>query len=299
MSEPAERTFGEDDRRLCYFEWGDPAGRPMLLLHATGFHARLWDRVVAHLPPDRRIIAVDHLGHGRSAKPESLADWTKTAAPLIDLVEALDLSDIIGAGHSMGGHCLVQMAAALPERFARLFLIDPVIMNPELYRDAKRPEEIDPHGHPVAKRRAHWDSPEQFYERLKDHPSYALWRPEVLEDYCRYGLLPSADGAGFDLACPPHLEASVYLGSMSTDPYPFVERVRTPVTILRAPQRERGGPLDFTQSPTWPGLVGRFADAQENYFPDLTHFVPMQAPERIAAFLADDPVPVSTAGERE
>ncbi len=280
---------GSGSSRLCYFEWGNPSGQPILLLHATGFHARCWDKVIAYLPQQHRIIAVDHLGHGRSSKPDTLADWSKTAEPLAALVEALDLTNIIGAGHSMGGHCLVQLAAPMGERFERLVLIDPVIMEPSLYGNTAKPGNIDPTEHPVSRRRAHWDSPEQMFERLKDHPSYALWRPDILMDYCVHDLLPRAEG-GFELACPPHLEASAYLGSLCADPYPQVARVRTPVTILRAPRGERNAPVDFTRSPTWPGLVEKFADAREIHLPELTHFMPMQEPERIAGFIMGEGV---------
>lgn len=285
MTEPSENYFGEEDSRLCYFEWGDPEGPVILLLHATGFHARCWDKVVAELPRHHRIIAVDLLGHGRSSKPDSLADWSKTAEPLAALVEELNLTNIIGAGHSMGGHCLTQLSARRGERFARLILIDPVIMDPSYYKNAPKPEDIDPSEHPIARRRSHWDSPKQMFERLKDHPSYGLWQTDVLMDYCTHGLLPLKEG-GYELACPGHLEASVYMGSMCFDPYPLVAQINNPVTILRAPRIEEGGGLDFTKSPTWPGLAAAFPNAREIYLPDLTHFMPMQDPNRIAEYIS-------------
>ncbi|MGJ8537577.1 MAG: alpha/beta fold hydrolase [Parasphingopyxis sp.] len=288
MREPSENYFGEGESRLCYFEWGEPEGQVILLLHATGFHARCWDRVVDAIPAEFRVIAVDHLGHGRSAKPDTLGDWSKTAAPLVELAQGLDLKNVIGVGHSMGGHCLLQMAAEIGDRFERLVLIDPVIMDPAYYRDPNAAGAIDPSDHPVARRRANWDSPEQMADRLRGHPSYAIWHPDILMDYCRYGLLPSADGKGFELACPPALEASVYLGSLRSDPYPMVAGLKVPVTILRAPPGSREGALDFTLSPTWPGLVDAFPDARETYLPDLTHFMPMQDPGRIAKHILDE-----------
>ncbi|MEM8697072.1 MAG: alpha/beta hydrolase [Pseudomonadota bacterium] len=287
MSEPAERYFGEGDTRLCYFEWGDPADPVILLLHATGFHARCWDAVVAALPGEYRVIAIDHLGHGRSAKPDTLADWTRTAAPLIDLVEHLDLQDVVGVGHSMGGHCLVQIASRIGERFERLVLIDPVIMDPALYGDAPKLADIDPSANPVSRRRNLWDSPAQMLERLKEHSSYAIWQTDILLDYCRHGLLPADDGNGYVLACPPMLEASVYAGSLCIDPYPMVATVKTSTRILRAPPGVRDGTIDFTRSPTWPVLAECFSDAQDIYLADLTHFMPMQDPNRIAAHIAN------------
>ncbi len=286
MNAPAEAYFGDGDNRLCYFEWGNPAGPVILLLHATGFHARCWDQVVAELPSDHRIIAVDHRGHGRSAKPETIIDWSENARALGGLIEGLDLRDIVGAGHSMGGHCLVQLAGQMGERFKRLVLIDPVIMEPSLYEGVPPLDELDPSENPVSRRRARWDSPEQMINRLKDHPSYAVWEPDVLDDYCRYGLLARDDGDGFDLACPPFLEASIYTGSLSTNPYPMVDQISVPVTILRAPRGERRAAIDFTRSPTWPGLADRFANGTDVFMPELTHFLPMQDPRRIAGYIA-------------
>ncbi|NNC73761.1 MAG: alpha/beta hydrolase, partial [Sphingomonadaceae bacterium] len=211
MSEPAEHYFDSHGTRLCYFEWGDPSGQPILLLHATGFHARCWDQVIAHLPHDHRIIAVDQLGHGRSSKPDTLSDWGETAEPVAALVEALDLSRIIGAGHSGGGHYLVQLAAQMGERFERLVLIDPVIMKPSMYDTPSPFHAYSIDEHPIARRRDRWASPDEMFERFKDRSPYDLWQPEVLRDYCEYGLLPAEDGDGFVLACPARLEASVYI----------------------------------------------------------------------------------------
>jgi pimeloyl-ACP methyl ester carboxylesterase len=52
---------------LCYFEWGTPAADAptILLVHATGFHARCWDQTIKHLQ-GRHVIAVDMRNHGRS-----------------------------------------------------------------------------------------------------------------------------------------------------------------------------------------------------------------------------------------
>lgn len=185
----------------------------------------------------------------------------------------------------MGGHCLVQIASRADARFAQLLLIDPVIMEPDYYRMAPRLDEIDVSSHPIARRRDSWDSPGQFFNRLKNHPSYKIWQPDVLDDYCQYGLLRASGGEGFELACPPLLEASVYAGSLCSNLHDVVATIETPVTILRAPSGQRGGALDFTQSPTFEHLAAAFPHGSDIYIPDLTHFMPMQDPDRIANYI--------------
>ena len=77
--QPTERYFSATGARLCYFEWGPSDAPPVLLIHATGFHARCWDEVVRALPEDLRIVAVDMRGHGRSEKTGPMTDWTVPA----------------------------------------------------------------------------------------------------------------------------------------------------------------------------------------------------------------------------
>jgi len=288
---PSENYLPTDFGELCYFEWGKVAApegpsNSILLLHATGFHARCWDKMVDALPDDLHIIAVDQLGHGRSTKPDSLADWRITADATQQLIEQLEIKFSLAAGHSMGGYCLSQIAAQIPYSFAQLMLIDPVIMEPNYYANNVAPESLDASDHPMAKRRANWTSPQELFDRLKSHPSYTIWQEDVLMDYCEHGLLPVADRKSYELACPPKLEASVYMGSFCDNPYPALTKIDCPVTILRAPGGKSGDKIDFTKSPTVPDLVDSFVDGQDIYLSELTHFMPMQDPKKIAKILA-------------
>lgn len=284
---PTEHVFAASSARIAYVEWGKPGDPVILLLHATGFHARCWDEVVRALPPGYRIIAADLRGHGRSQKTGPIANWAEPARDIAELVEHLGLEGAIGAGHSMGGHILVQTAAGHPRAFKRLVLIDPVIMAPETYTGAP----VWPPGkeHPVARRRNKWLSWQDMFDAYKDRKPYSLWSPKVLEDYCRYGVQPAADG-GFELACPPTVEASIYMGSLGTDIYEAVRKIEVPVTILRAKERAPGprDQLDFSASPTWPNLASVFKHATDVPLPHLTHFIPMQEPELAAGYIAQE-----------
>ncbi|MEZ5559486.1 MAG: alpha/beta hydrolase [Pseudomonadales bacterium] len=286
---PREHRFHTSELGLCYFEWGQPDAPPVLLLHATGFHARCWDQTVAALPEGYRVVAVDMRGHGRSDKRPPY-EWPSFARDIVELVQALDLRDAVGVGHSMGGHCLTQVAARLPGAFQRLLLVDPVIVDPESYGSRRHGGFATAEDHPVARRRALWRSPEEMIERFRDRHPFSLWQPQVLEDYCRHGLLPHAGPEdGYELACPPVVEASIYMGSAATDIYDLIPTIDIPVVVLRAPGRtpEEAEVMDFSKSPTWPGLAARFPHGRDVYLPQHSHFIPMQDPALVARFIVD------------
>lgn len=283
-SQPTEHRFESDRTSLCYFEWNaDAPGRPLLLVHATGFHARVWNQVIERLTQRRRIIAVDMRGHGRSDRNPPFG-WVSFGQDVIDLVDHLELTDVIAAGHSMGGHCVVQAAAARPERFHRLLLVDPVILDPEIY--AMKMPALEPEDHPTSRRRARFKNWQEMRDRFADRLPFSRWLPEALEDYCRWGVLPTEDG-DVELACPPLVEASVYTGSAMADIYDRVALVQAPVTVLRAKRREgpRADVMDFSLSPTSPDLAARFKDGVDVYRPDLSHFIVMEAPDVVAGYL--------------
>ncbi|HEX7037156.1 MAG TPA: alpha/beta hydrolase [Pseudomonadales bacterium] len=286
--QPTQHDFQGSQVRLTYFEWGAGGDPTVLLVHATGFHARCWDRTVAALPEGYRAVAVDMRGHGRSERRGPYL-WESFGRDLEELVEVLALRGAIGVGHSMGGHCVTQVAARQPEAFSRLVLVDPVIFDPEAYAEDRYRGYATAEDHPVARRRNDWASWEEMYERFRERHPFSLWRPEVLEDYCRYGVLPKPDGSGYELACPPLVEASVYLGNTRTDVHALVPRITVPVSVLRARGREPGEEptLDFSKSPTWPRLAEEFPNGRDVYLPELTHFIPMQAPELVARFIVD------------
>lgn len=287
--EPRRHDFQGSQVRLTCYEWGAKDARDTaLFVHATGFHARCWDRTVAALPEGWRAIAVDMRGHGTSDKREPYV-WETFGRDLEELVSAFDLRQAVGVGHSMGGHCVTQVAARLPDAFRRLVLVDPVIFDPEAYATDRYRGYDSAEDHPVARRRNQWASWEEMFERFRDRPPFSLWRPEVLEDYCRYGVLPRSDGQGYELACPPLVEASIYLGNTQTDIHHLIPEVRVPVVVMRARGRDPDAApeLDFSRSPTWPGLADTFPDGRDVYLPSLTHFIPMQEPEMVARFVVD------------
>ena len=242
---PVEKHVSVRGADLAYCEWGCRSSRrpTILLVHATGFHGRCWDAVIRHLGADRHAscrwhaIALDLRGHGRSTK-QGPYDWREFGADIAAFVEILELDGVLGVGHSMGGHAVVQAAGRHPDRFSRLLLVDPVVLAPEAYAGhSDWPAPTSPEQHPVSRRRNRWRSVEAMFERFASRHPFSLWDRDVLMDYCRHGLV--AEGDGFVLRCPPLVEASVYLGSAERDVGAVVARLPHPVVVLRGDAKRR------------------------------------------------------------
>ena len=284
---PRHSSFDAVAARIAYVEWGDRGAPAVLLVHATGFHARVWDQTVANLPKDLHVIAVDIQGHGRSEKRGPIRDWALPAQDIIELVGHLNLQSAVGVGHSMGGHTLVQVAATQAQAFKRLVLVDPVIMAPERYDLANAwPADQE---HPIARRRNHWASWQDMFEAFKDRKPYSLWDPKVLADYCQHGVVLKHDGSGVELACPPSIEASIYTAATGGNIHHLTKQITIPVDVIRAMQRPAGprDVTDFSLSPTWAPLATMFPNGKDIYLPELTHFIPMQDPQLMARMITE------------
>jgi len=193
------------------------------------------------------------------------------------------LAGAVGIGHSMGAHTLLQVAADHPAAFSRLVLFDPVILAPEAYAAGDMAFTAE-NRHPTARRKRDFASPEAMMERFRSRDPYCLFDPRVFADYCRHGLVPAPSGQGFELACTPETEASVYETSRSNPGILDAARqVAIPVLVVRALHTNL---FDFKSSPTWEGLAGILPQGTDLHRPDRTHFHPFEDPEDAARIIA-------------
>jgi len=274
---PVEHRFSANGVEIALWEWpgDDPA---VFLCHATGFHARCWDQVIAHLP-GRHCYAIDARGHGHSSKPAPPYRWRNFGEDVASLAAKLNLSGAIGVGHSMGGHSVTLASALRPATFSALLLLDPVIRSRDQYNGPWTQAQF------VAKRRNRWTSRQEMYERFEKRQPFDAWDKNVLRDYCEYGLLP--DGDGFVLACPPEIEAGIYGNSPAPESniYTEIATIQIPVHVVRAGKQL--DPANFMgSSPTAPDLASSFAHATDFSDADHSHFIPMEAPELVAKWIA-------------
>lgn len=127
-ADPGERTVTESAGiPFSSISWGDPAGRPLVLIHGVTASARIWWRVGPALAATgRRVVAVDLPGHGRTGHWAGHHRFRDNAADVAAWIRAtgLDIPTLQIVGHSWGA----MTAAALPLsgiRPATLVLLDP------------------------------------------------------------------------------------------------------------------------------------------------------------------------------
>ena len=102
----------------------DGSGQHLLLLHGFTGSVRTWDDVRPALVGRASIIAVDLIGHGRSASPPDAQRYTLEwcARDLVSLLDELGLDRVDVLGYSMGGRVALHFAIHHAERVRALIL---------------------------------------------------------------------------------------------------------------------------------------------------------------------------------
>jgi pimeloyl-ACP methyl ester carboxylesterase len=106
---------------LAYVELGNPAGRPVLLLHGYTDSSRVWS-IVAPWLADYRLLIPDQRGHGASSAPDCCYAMSEFANDARLFLDALDVDRASIVGSSMGSMVAQVFAAEYPGRVDRIAL---------------------------------------------------------------------------------------------------------------------------------------------------------------------------------
>src|SRR5579859_236288 len=119
-----------DGMRMHYLDEGH--GDPILLLHGEPDWSYLYRKMVPPLATAFRVIAPDYFGFGRSDKPTEIGWYTydRHVDSIKALIEKLDLHGITVVVQDWGGPIGLRVATEMPERFARLVVLNTGLMSP-------------------------------------------------------------------------------------------------------------------------------------------------------------------------
>jgi len=122
--------------RLHYLDEGEgESGEVFLCLHGAPTWSYLYRKMIPiFAAPGHRVVAPDLLGCGRSDKPTRREDYSLRLHrdALIELIERLDLRDITLVCQDWGGILGMTLPLAMPERFARLVVMNTALRTWEL-----------------------------------------------------------------------------------------------------------------------------------------------------------------------
>ena len=265
--------------RLHYLEWGDAgpplAGQAAVLLHATGFLARLWEPIAEGLSGRFHVYAYDARGHGDSDKPASGYTWDHFAADFRGFLDALQLRRVLAVGHSMGGATAAYLAATEPEYVSAAVLIEPIIFPPvvdDSSSDRRQREFVSG----ATRRRMVWPSRQELLRSYRRRLTFASWRDDVLRLYAEHGAFRRDDGQ-FELKCPGEIEAQAFQNSLSLDTWGVLPDIRCPTLVLHGQHTEHHLVLAAR------GVAERIPGAHLAAIAGAGHLVPMERPQAVVA----------------
>ncbi len=109
---------------LNYREDGNAdSGPPLLLIHAFAASLHAWDSMVDRLGDEHRLVRVDLLGHGDSAKPRRGYTVAEQADAVCAVLDRLGIEKVVAIGHSGGGDVAVAMIERHAHRLAGVALL--------------------------------------------------------------------------------------------------------------------------------------------------------------------------------
>lgn len=110
--------------QIAYMDEGQGA-ETIIFVHGLGSYAPAWKKTIAGLSQNYRCIAIDLPGYGKSSKGNYEGSMTFFADAVSEFAEALNLKNVVLAGHSMGGQISIVAALKYPDLVKKVILIAP------------------------------------------------------------------------------------------------------------------------------------------------------------------------------
>src|SRR5215217_1383635 len=107
---------------MSYRDLGEGTGDPLVLLHAFPLNGRMFELQMKAFSGDRRVVAPDYPGFGRSPRTPAQPDVHYYAEGVRGLLDRLHLERVTLGGVSMGGYVAFECMRLFPERVSALVL---------------------------------------------------------------------------------------------------------------------------------------------------------------------------------
>jgi pimeloyl-ACP methyl ester carboxylesterase len=118
---PFPQWHADDEWRTVHFDEGE--GDPLVFVHGLGGNVTHWEHLAADLVRDHRVLGLDSLGAGATAKPPGRYTVDRLRDHLLAFLDDRGLDRVTLVGHSLGGTVCLAAALARPQLCRRLILV--------------------------------------------------------------------------------------------------------------------------------------------------------------------------------
>ncbi len=128
---PEPKSFTFRGRRISYREYGS-GPRVVVLTHGLLMDNRMYTKLAPALAErGNRVITVDMLGHGLSAQPYEMTEYSmpQFGRDIVALLDHLEVPQAVIGGTSLGANVALEVAVWAPARVRALVLEMPVLEN--------------------------------------------------------------------------------------------------------------------------------------------------------------------------
>lgn len=256
-------------------------GAPLVLAHATGFHAMVLAELARHLG-SFHCYGLDLRAHGCSLAAGSWdGSWAGFASDVLSVVEQLGLEQPYAFGHSCGGASVLLAEEAAPGTFRHVYCYEPIVP-PEL--EPAAPSFDNPLAIGAARRRDRFASKNQAYDNYASKPPLSILLPSVLRAYVEHGFEGEAGGT-VRLRCRPADEARTFANAISHDAFRQLPKVTCPVDLACGQLTDSFGE-DVIRA-IEARLAAAGGSARVKAFESMGHFGPMARPDLVAAAMLE------------
>lgn len=260
------------------------SGEAILLLHANGFPPGAYLDLARCLAGAGRLRGLEQRPFWPGEPWDSFDDWRLLGQDLLDWMDRLALARPVRAiGHSLGGVALAYAAAAAPERFHSLVLIEPVFLPPALLEYlAAHPGAGDrlPLTQGALKRRGHWPDKAAAFTHLRSKPVFERFSDHALWQVVSAATGAGPQGGGVRLRCPGPWEARIY-ATPPLDAWRLPPQLQLPTLALR------GAETDTLREEAWSLWQALQPWATFRSIPSLGHLLPLEDGRRVGSEILD------------
>jgi pimeloyl-ACP methyl ester carboxylesterase len=265
------RVRSDDGSEVAAYDFGG-TGPPLLLGHATGFHAHLWLPVVGALRSRLHCYAWDARGHGASGTPASGDfDWRRSGDDARAVAAAFGLVRPRAAGHSGSGAALILAEAAHRGSWSALWLYEPVVPEPSSTAGE------NPLVAGALRRKDTFASRADALANFTGRPPFDTFTDEALRLYVEHGFVDAGEGGRVTLACRREDEAETYRCAMTANARGRMAEVQPPAHVVLG-ERSSHFPQDSMAA-----AVGLLPRGELEIMAGVGHFGPFEDPPRVAA----------------